>query len=427
MGKLLVHSAESIDRVGNNMAKTVDKHVLNNGMVLLGEAMEGVGSVAFNFLLPAGAARLPEGCCGAAAVISDWLFRGAGARNSRQLIDVLDGLGLHRNTSVSADHIALGAALEASNLGGALEVYADIVLRPALVPEQFELSKQLAIHDVIGLDDNPRHKVMLSVSEQFYPSPYGRWPIGKLDELQGLTAETTADIIKNRFDCANAVFSVAGKYDFHVVCKQIERLFDVETPRADMTVTPGAAGDRYTHVPHDGAQVHIGLMTQAPPGTSGDYYDINVAVSVLSGGMSSRLFTEVREKRGLCYAVGATYATFKDLASISCYAGTTPDKAQETLDVIIAEFGRLGEGISDGELQRAKVGLKSSLIMQSESSSARAGGIAGDYWLLGRVRSIEEIKQKLEATSIQSVLDCLRNNPFADYTVATVGPKKIDY
>ncbi|MCD6395801.1 MAG: insulinase family protein, partial [Planctomycetes bacterium] len=223
------------------------------------------------------------------------------------------------------------------------------------------------------------------------------------------------------------IFSVAGKYDFDAVCKQIERLFDVETPGTDMTVTIGAAGDRYTHISHDGAQVHIGLMTQAPPIMSADYYDINVAVSILSGGMSSRLFTEVREKRGLCYAVGAKYGTLKDLASISCYAGTTPDKAQETLDVIIAEFGRLGEGISDGELQRAKVGLKSSLIMQSESSIARAGGIAGDYYHLGRVRSLDEIKEKLEATSVQSVLDCLRNNPFADYTVATIGPKKIDY
>ncbi len=101
------------------MAKAVDKFVLSNGMVVLGEEMAGVGSVAFGFLLPAGAARLPEGCCGAGAVISDWLFRGAGARNSRQLIDVLDGLGLHRNTSVSTDHLALGAALEASNLGEA--------------------------------------------------------------------------------------------------------------------------------------------------------------------------------------------------------------------------------------------------------------------------------------------------------------------
>lgn len=427
MSQLLVDSAGNVDRVGNIMAKTVDKFVLSNGMVVLGEQMSGVGSVAFGFLLPAGAALLPEGCCGAGAVISDWLFRGAGERNSRQLIDVLDGLGLHRNTSVSANHIALGAALEASNLGEALEVYADIILRPALASDQFELSKQLAIHDVMGLDDDPRHKVMLSVSEQFYPSPYGRWPIGKLDELEALTAERASAIVKDRFDCGKAIFSVAGKYDFDAVCKQIERLFDVETPGTDMTVTTGAGGDRYTHIPHDGAQVHIGLMTQAPPIMSADYYDINVAVSVLSGGMSSRLFTEVREKRGLCYAVGARYATLKDLASISCYAGTTPDKAQETLDVIIAEFGRLGEGISDGEIQRAKVGLKSSLIMQSESSSARAGGIAGDYYHLGRVRSLEEIKQKLEAASVKSVLDCLRNNPFADYTVATIGPKKIDY
>ncbi len=413
--------------MGNIMAKTVDKFVLSNGLVVLGEQMAGVGSVAFGFLLPAGAARLPEGCCGAGAVISDWIFRGAGSRNSRQLIDVLDGLGLHRNTSVSTDHLALGAALEASNLSEALEVYADIILRPMLAPDQFELSKQLAIHDIVGLDDDPRHKVMLSVSEQFYPEPYGRWPIGKLDELESLSAETAAAIVKDRFDCGNGIFSVAGKYDFDAVCKQIERLFDAETPGVDMTVTVGAAGERYTHIPHDGAQVHIGLMTQAPPIMSADYYDINVAVSILSGGMSSRLFTEVREKRGLCYAVGARYGTLKDLASISCYAGTTPDKAQETLDVIIAEFGRLGEEISDGELQRAKVGLESSLIMQSESSSARAGGIAGDYYHFGRVRSMEEIKEKLEAISAKSVLDCLRNNPFADYTVATIGPKKIDY
>ncbi len=141
--------------------------------------------------------------------------------------------------------------------------------------------------------------------------------------------------------------------------------------------------------------------------------------------MSGRLFTEVREKRGLCYAVGARYHTLKQFAGISCYAGTTPDKAQETLDVITAEFGRLCEGISEDEMQRAKVGLKSSLIMQSESSSARAGGIASDYYLLGRVRSLREIKDKLEATSADSVLSFLGNNRFADYTIMTIGPKEI--
>ena len=99
------------------------------------------------------------------------------------------------------------------------------------------------------------------------------------------------------------------------------------------------------------------------------------AVSVLSGGMSARLFTEVREKRGLCYAVAARYHCLKEAAGISCYAGTTPEKAQETIDVIMAEFNRLSEGISEEEIQRAKTGLKSALILQSESSSSRAGGI----------------------------------------------------
>jgi predicted Zn-dependent peptidase len=154
-----------------------------------------------------------------------------------------------------------------------------------------------------------------------------------------------------------------------------------------------------------------------------------VAVSVLSGGMSARLFTEVREKRGLCYAIGARYHGLKEAAGIMCYAGTTPEKAQETLDVIMVEFNRLSEGISEEEISRAKVGLKSSLILQSESSSSRAGGIGGDYYMLGRVRSLDEIKNKIEETSVDSVLGFLRNNRFKDFTVVTIGPTQltIDY
>jgi len=108
-----------------------------------------------------------------------------------------------------------------------------------------------------------------------------------------------------------------------------------------------------------------------------------------------------------------------------CYAGTTPQKAQETLDVITAEFNRLTDRISEEEVQRAKVGLKSSLILQSESSSSRAGGIATDYYMLGRLRGLDEIKSKIEETTADSVLEFLRNNRFEDFTVVTIGPKKI--
>jgi predicted Zn-dependent peptidase len=406
--------------------ENLDKHILENGMVVLGEPMDAVESVAFDFMLPAGASQLPDGCCGAGSVIADWIFKGAGDKDSRGLGDALDGLGLHRVSSVGSSHIIIGAVLEAGNLAEAIELYADIILRASLKEDQFELARQLAIDGVCALDDDPRHKVMLKLREQFYPSPLGRSALGEITELKTLTAEKTKQIIKNNFNLSQTIFAVAGKYDFDTIVAQMENLFSRTkngTQRSIVLVREGAG--KYTHLHNDGAQVHIGLMTETVKPTDEDYYNAIVAVSVLSGGMSARLFTEVREKRGLCYAVGALYHGLKEAAGIACYAGTTPDKAQKTLDVITAEFNRLGDGISEEEIKRAKVGLKSSLVLQSESSSSRAGGIGGDYYTLGRVRSLDEIKNKIEATTVNSVLGFLRNNKFKDFTVVTIGPKEI--
>jgi predicted Zn-dependent peptidase len=407
------------------MTDKIDKHVLRNGMVILGEPMEAVESVACGFMLPAGAALIPDGCCGAASVIAEWIFRGAGERNSRQLSDELDGLGLARSRSVGSSHITVGAALEAGNLARALDLYADIILKPSLEDDQFELSRQLAVDGLLSLDDDPRQKVMLKLREQFYPSPLGRSPVGEISELKALTSEKTKQIINKNFDLSQTIFSVAGKYDFDVVCQQIERLFDTEQQQNAGQVKLGTKAGKYTHLENDGAQVHIGLMTETVKQNDENYYNARVAVSVLSGGMSARLFTKVREERGLCYAIGARYHGLKDAAGIMCYAGTTPDKAQETLDVIVQQFNELADGISEEEIQRAKVGLESSLILSSESSSSRAGAIASDYYILGRVRSLDEIKEKIDETSVNSVLNFLRTNKFKDFTVVTIGPKQV--
>ncbi len=407
------------------MESKTDKCVLPNGMVLLGEPMDGVESVAFDFLLPAGAAVLPDGVCGAANVISDWIFRGAGSRDSRTLGDALDGLGLHRSDSVGSSHMSIGAALESSNLADALGLYADVVLRPHLKDEQFEPARQLALEGVLALDDEPRHKVMIELRKRFYPPPLGRSTSGEVKDLEALTADRTRQIVEANFDPAQTIFTVAGKYDFQAVCKQMERAFGSRPGLSAEPVQTTAAAGQYTHFPNDGAQVHIGLMVETVRFADEDYYDMRVATSILSGGMSARLFTEVREKRGLCYAIGARYHSLKEVAGIMCYAGTAPQKAQETLDVIVAEFRRLAEGITAEELERAKIGLKSSLIMQSESSSSRAGAIGSDHYMLGRVRSLEEIKQKIETTTVESVLACLRNHPFAEFTVVTIGPTEV--
>ena len=403
----------------------LDKHILKNGMVILGEPMESVGSAAFGFMLPAGASQSPDGCCGASSVITDWIFRGAGDRDNRELGDALDGLGLHRCSSVGSSHMTMGATLEASNLAEAIDLYTDVILRATLEREQFELAKQLAIDDVIGLDDDPRQKVMLKVRERFYPQPLGRSTLGELDELKALTSEKAQQIISDNFSVSQTVFAIAGKYDFAAVVAQLENLFGNEQVKAIEPIKIGASLGKYTHLHNDGAQVHIGLMTETVRPVDEDYYNARIAVSVLSGGMSARLFTEVREKRGLCYAIGARYSALKEAAGITCYAGTTPEKSQETLDVIMAEFNRLSDGVSKEEVARAKVGLKSALIMQSESSASRAGSVGSDYYILGKVRSLDEIKQKIDETSVESVLGFLQKNKFKDFTVVTIGPKEV--
>ncbi len=402
-----------------------DKHILKNGMVILGEQMAEVGSATFEFMIPAGASRMEQGCCGACNVISDWIFRGAGDRDSRELSDAIDGLGLQRFSAVGSGYITIGSALEAGSLSEALDLYADIVREPMLKDEQFDAAKQLAVDNVMSLDDDPRQKVMIKLREQFYPSPLGRSTAGDVDELKALTAEKSRELIEENFNFSETIFSIAGKYEFDSVVKQVKELFENGRHKRPRPLQIVQREREYLHIHNDGAQVHIGLMTGTVKPTDEDYYNARVAVSILSGGMSGRLFTEVREKRGLCYAIGAGYHTLKDAAGIMCYAGTTPDKGQETVDVIIREFNKLSEGITDKELQRAKVGLKSSLVMQSESSGYLAGANGSDYHILGRVRSIEEIKSKVEQTSVDSVTDFLRRNKFDKFTAVTIGPESI--
>lgn len=407
------------------MSNGFDKHTLSNGMVLVGEPLDAVESVAFNFMVPAGSATLPDGCCGASCVVLDWIFRGAGPHDSRSLSEALDGLGLHRSGAAGKAYITIGGSLEAGHLSEALALYAKIIQAPHLDDAQFGSARQLAMDEVLGLDDDPRQKVMIALREQFFPTPWGVSTLGHLPDLEALTPTRTRDLVSQRFDPCRSIFTVAGKYDFTAVCDQMESLFGAAVTTPAVKIIEGSRGQRYGHIPNDGAQVHIGLMTETVTCSDPDYYTARLAVSVLSGGMSSRLFTEVREKRGLCYAIGARYYDMKDCAGIMCYAGTTPDKAQETLDVTVAQFNELHEGLTQEELDRAKVGLKSALIMQSESSSSRAAAIGGDFYKLGRVRSLDEIKAGIDAVTLDALRAFLESHNAWEFTATTMGPKAI--
>ena len=141
--------------------------------------------------------------------------------------------------------------------------------------------------------------------------------------------------------------------------------------------------------------------------------------------MSGRLFTEVREKRGLCYAVYAAYASHKRIGAMLAYAGTTAARAQETLDVLEGELRKLSLGVDESEFRRAIVGMKSRLVMQGESTGARAGAIAGDQVVLGRPRTLEELTERVDHVTFERLNEYLKNHPPGAMTTVTIGPSPL--
>jgi predicted Zn-dependent peptidase len=206
----------------------------------------------------------------------------------------------------------------------------------------------------------------------------------------------------------------------------VEAVFGDWEQRPAAKFETGPRGPRQDHLHHDSTQLHIGIAYDSVPYRDPDYYAAWAAVSVLSGGMSSRLFTEVRERRALCYSVYATLNSLRTEARVLCYAGTTAARAQETLDVTLGELVRLGEGIEQDELDRCKARAKSSLIMQQESTMSRSSSIARDWYHLGRVTTLEEVRDKIEALTTDSVHEFVTAHPARDFTVLTIGPQALE-
>lgn len=404
------------------MSECFFTHTFPNGLTLVAQAIEGVQSAAFNLMIPAGAATDPVGALGSANVLADLLFRGAGQRDSRALNDHLDLLGLQRSGSVGIQHIRLAAAGVARNVVEALEAYADIVRRPMLPADGFEPARDLAIQSLQGLSDDPRQYLLTLLNEHALPAPRGRNPMGRLEDLENLTIERLAADFTDRFHASGTVLAIAGAIDLDEVRDRVARYFADWHGKPRPALPAGHTPRPMHHEPQESEQTHIGIAWPTVVETHPDYMTARVALEILSGGTSGRLFTELREKRGLVYHASASYTALKDYAIVVGYAGTSNDRAQLTLDTYFEQLNEWSAGISADELHRARIALKSATILSGESTSARAGALAHDHYIHGRLRRLEEIRQAIDAVSLDAVHAWLKQHPPADFTVVTVGP-----
>jgi predicted Zn-dependent peptidase len=399
---------------------------LPNGVTLLGQKMPNVSSAAMTLLVPAGASHDAPGAEGAASVAAEWCLRGAGDRDTHQLNDALDALGCRHGEYVQSEHILFSSAQLGRNLADVLGIYADIVRRPRLEKPTFEPCRNLVCQDLVSLEDQPAQKCNVLLREKFYPYPLGRCAYGRQESLGSMTDEDVRRHVRTLLGPRGAIMAIAGNIDWESFRRLAKALFlDWQAAGGEPVAIRKPEGGA-AHVAKDSAQVHIAMAHRSVPFGHHRYYAARIAESVLSGGMSSRLFTEVREKRGLVYHVSSHYNSLKGLAGMFTYAGTRPEVAQETFNVVVRELRRLSEGIEPDELTRSRTQLKSSLIMQGQSTTARAGALAADWYHLHRLRSLAEMSEAIDRVTGQDVLAYLREFPAEDFTTLVIGPEAID-
>ena len=399
---------------------------LQNGFTVIAEPQPWQPSVSFELLVPAGAVNEPESMRGVTSVLEDWMDRGAGTRDSRALSDAFDNLGVRRGGGAGLEGTSFSGAMLETDFKDAFALFADVIQRPILPDIELEPCLELARQDIASLDDSPAQKLFVKLRERFFSSNHGRSGMGTLQGLAAITSDAARADYRRRFTPNGAILGVSGGVKWEELLETVTGLFGNWSGNLALRPEPKMLGGFYDHIVQDTAQVQIGMLYPSLAPTDQHWLESRLALLVLSGaGFSSRLMQEVREKRGLVYSVRASGSPIKAASTISVYAGTSPDRAQETLDVIREEMHKMQHGVTLEELERARIGLLTSLVMSEESSSARAGGLVRDWHLLGYARELEDLKAKVKAVTLKGVNAWLTANPFENPGVMTLGPKAL--
>ena len=423
--------------------------------------MRHVRSAACALLTPAGVTEERRGANGTAAVLADLITRGAGERDSRQLSAEFDRLGIQSSELAGVNFLSMHASMLAEQVSAALSLYAEILLRPHLDPAQIEPILAGMEQGLRAVEDEPQRRVLIELRRRCYPDPWGRPSEGTLAELEHIGIEEVRELFRKGVRPNGAIFGVAGNVEPERVAEQVEKLFAKWQRIPEPAQVVGAPGPPSDHLLQESAQMHIGLAAPAVPYGHADYFKAWAAASILSGGSSSRLFTELREKRGLCYSVHASLHSLKHDCRLLAYVGTSPpseapitkkklekqvikkkgksagvskkrnpaeaivDRAQLSLDLLIEELRRLPEGLQIDELDRCKARAKSELIMQQESTGSRASTLTRDWYHLNRVQTLPELRSIVDALTIDDVAGYLHQHPFTPSTLLTIGPKPL--
>ncbi len=399
---------------------------LDSGLTVIFEPMPWLKTASASLLLPVGSVTDPEGLDGSSAVLAEWMQRGTRKMNSRAFSDSLDALGARHGGSAGREYTTFGISCLASVLPEALKLIAESIRDPRFDQGEFPGAQAVVVQERASLADHPDQRLFEKLGTTFFSSSHGRSPYGTEEGLKALTPTIIKNDYWRRVSPKGAILGIAGWLSWETVIKAAESNFGNWKQKGSANPPSVSVAPRtYVHSQEDINQVQIGLAFETTAPNSPFWYHHVIGLQVLSGSTGSRLHTEVREKRGLVYSVGASTRALKDFSYVVGYAGTKPDRASETLRVVQDELSKMRKGINKEELERAKTGLLSSLVLQGESSGARATALTQDAYLRGRSRSLDEIHKKITVLSLDEVNQYLFALPAPSPTVVTLGPVRL--
>ena len=399
---------------------------LSNGLVVIVEELPHVQSASYELLIPGGILTDPDNAVGLSLVLAEITSRGAGSRDSRALSDTFDGLGVRHSEGGSQNKFVYRGSLLSDKLEPTLELVSDMVQRPTLPEGEVDPIRSVFLQEIETLRDNPARWAMTEFTDRYYPPPYSRRSIGEAEGLKRCSRELLQSEWERRYGPEGAILSIAGKVDADELFALTERIFgEWKGQCEERPKFPGFQEPQRYHIPFESAQEQIVLAYPSERFGGEHYYAAKVANGVLSGGMFGRLFIEVREKRGLCYSVYSRHAATSDYGLCYVYAGTTPDRADETLEVIIDQLVHLAGSVEDSELERAKANLLASIVIGEESAASRCSSNAADWWLIGRVRSLDEIRDSIEEIQASNIEKYCNEFAATNYSVLTLGSRDL--
>jgi predicted Zn-dependent peptidase len=301
-----------------------------------------------------------------------------------------------------------------------------MITKPQLPENEIDSIRSLLIQDIKSLPDQPSRRVAVELSKSYFPHPFNRSSMGTEEGLQKADLALLTKLWTEFYKPDGSLLSIAGKFDEKNILNDLEKLFSNWQGKANGRIKFGTMPKmQKQHIPFDGAQLQIAMAFPSAPFGDKDYYSAKLACGILSGGMFGRLFIDVREKRGLCYSVYARHSATKDYGQVYAYAGTTPERAHETLDVMLMVFNQLKGSITQEELDRARANVLTAIIMSEESPGSRASSNSTDWWVAGELRTLDQIKNGLKAVTIQDINNYLERFPIKEYALTTLGAKDI--